>query len=307
MTTQANVVRLTTEPSEQAQHSESHFSKAMRHLLHDRTTMIAFGILVIFGILAFGAPFITDNIIRFDPNDTDPMNNFAPLGTPGHLFGTDDVGRDQLARLLHAGRISLSIGVLGAAISLTIGLVIGLATGFLGGIFDDIINAIITTLDSLPTLYLLILVFALFSPTAGAFVVIIALVSWTGITRIIRGETLSKRSLDYVLSAQALGASSWRIMIVHILPNMVSIIAISLARIIGGLMLTEATLSFLGVGIQAPDATWGNMLTKAQTYVTSGYGTHLVFPPGIAITVTVLCLYIVGDGIRDAFDPNSRR
>jgi peptide/nickel transport system permease protein len=142
---------------------------------------------------------------------------------------------------------------------------------------------------------------AVFRPTAEALVFAIALVGWTGTTRIIRGQTLSIRGLDYVVSAKAMGASPWRIMFVHIAPNLISVTAIALMRGIGNLMLAEATLSFLGLGVQPPQATWGNMLTKSQQFF--NLGGHLVLAPGLAIWVTVLCLYVIGDGIRDAFDP----
>jgi len=167
-------------------------------------------------------------------------------------------------------------------------------------------NWVITTLDSIPSLYLLIMIAAIFRPTAESLIFVIALISWTGVTRLIRGQTLQIRNLDYVLSARALGASVWRIMFVHIAPNLISITVIVLMRSIGGLMLAEAGLSFLGFGVQIPQATWGNMLTDAQEYVRAG-GIHLILPPGFCIWITVLCLYVIGDGVRDAFDPTSNK
>jgi peptide/nickel transport system permease protein len=164
-------------------------------------------------------------------------------------------------------------------------------------------NWIITTLDSIPTLYLLVLIAGILAPTAETLVLIIALIGWTGTTRLVRGQTFSLREREYVMSARAIGASSWRIMFSHIVPNLLSIVLISLASGIGGLILAESVLSFLGLGVQPPTATWGNMLTKAQTFYTRG--PHLVFLPGLMIFVTVLCLYITGDGLRDAFDPTS--
>jgi peptide/nickel transport system permease protein len=304
MSTQTSVVKL-TQPKESPKRSESLFTKAMRRLWRDRLTMGALFILASFIVIATLAPFITDNILHINPNKTNPTQGFAPIGTPGHILGTDDIGRDQLARLLHAGGVSLRIGILGAIISLVIGMSFGLITGYFGGIVDDFMNWVITTLDSIPTLYLLIMISAVLNPSADSLIILIALTSWTGITRLIRGQTLSIRNLDYILSARALGASPWRIMFSHIAPNLISVTAIVLARGIGNLMLAEATLSFLGLGVQPPQATWGNMLTGAQQYVRSG-GVHLIFPPGLAIWITVLCLYVIGDGIRDAFDPTSK-
>jgi peptide/nickel transport system permease protein len=292
------------QPQEREYRSESLFSKALRRLRRDYITQLAMGVVLLFTLLSFGGPWINANILNVDPDATSRMI-FAPIGTPGHILGTDDIGRDQLARLLVAGQVSLGIGFSGALISLTIGLVLGVSSGYFGGIFDDILNWIITTIDSIPSLYLFILIAAILRPDATSLVLSIALISWTGVTRIIRGQTFAIRNLDYVLSAKALGASSWRIMFNHIVPNLISITAIVMMRAIGNLMLAEAALSFLGLGVQPPQATWGNMLTKAQQYFT--LGGHLIIAPGLAIWITVLCLYVIGDGIRDAFDPTSTK
>ncbi len=303
MTTQSSVATL--EPKqEQNYRSESLFTKALRRLSRDYLTLGALAVVLLFTLLAIFGPWINQNILNVSP-DTTSARTFAPYGTPGNILGTDDIGRDQLARLLVAGQVSLGIGFAGAGISLSIGMFLGVMTGYFGGIIDDVLNWIITTLDSIPALYLLILISAIFRPDAASLIFAIALISWTGTTRIIRGQTLSIRNLDYILSAQALGASPWRIMASHIVPNLISITAIVLMRSIGGLMLTEAGLSFLGLGVQPPQATWGNMLTKAQSFFT--LGPHLIWPPGLAISITVLCLYIIGDGIRDAFDPTSTK
>jgi ABC-type dipeptide/oligopeptide/nickel transport system permease subunit len=283
--------------------SESLYQKALRRLLRDRLTMLALGFIVVLTIVSMLAPFLNTSVFRIDPDEPYPSERFQPLGTPGHILGTDDIGRDQLARLLVAGGISLRIGFLGAGLTLVIGMFFGIVTGFYGGVVDDVINWIITTLDSIPRLYLLILIAAVFRPTAETFIIFIALVGWTGTTRLIRGQTIQIRGLDYVTSARALGASSWRIMFTHILPNLISVTAVNLASSIGTLILAESALSFLGLGIQPPTATWGNMLTKAQEYFIAN--PHLVIPPGTLITLTVLCFYIIGDGVRDAFDPQT--
>jgi ABC-type dipeptide/oligopeptide/nickel transport system permease subunit len=262
--------------------------------------------MVIISILAFlsvFSPVITRNILQVDPNKTDPANNFLPIASEGHLLGTDDIGRDQFARLLHAGRVSLGIGFFGAAITLSVGLVFGMMAGYFGGAFDDFMNWIITTLDSIPSLYLLLLFSAIFRPTAESLVLAISLISWTGTTRLIRGQTIQIRNLDYILSARAMGASARRIMFTHIFPNLISVTAVALARFIGVLILIESGLSFLGLGVQPPTATWGNMLSKSQQFFT--LGPHLVLFPGLLITITVLCSYVIGDGVRDAFDPTS--
>jgi peptide/nickel transport system permease protein len=257
----------------------------------------------VLGLLALFAPIITNNIMQIDPNYTNPAQNLLPIGTPGHLLGTDDLGRDQLARLLHAGRVSLGIGFFGAVFTLLIGTTLGVMTGYYGGIIDDIMSWIITTLDSIPSLFLLVIISSVLTPSAESLILVVTLIGWTGTTRLMRGQTFKLRHLDYITSAKAMGASPWRIMFVHIVPNLFSVTAISLAGGIGGLILAESALSFLGLGVQPPTATWGNMLTKAQTFYVRG--PHLVLMPGLLIFVTVLCLYIIGDGLRDAFDPRT--
>lgn len=303
MSASSTVVTL-NQPQEQEIPSESLISKAIRRLRRDYITLVAIGVVLLFTLLSIFAPLINQYILQVDPDSTSRLT-FAPIGTPGHILGTDDIGRDQLARLLVAGQVSLGIGFAGATISLTIGLALGVVTGYFGGIVDDVMNWVITTLDSIPVIFLLIMISAIFRPDAASLILAIALISWTGIARIIRGQTLSIRNLDYVLGAKALGASAGRIMFFHIVPNLISVTAIVLMRSIGALMLAEAGLSFLGLGVQPPQATWGNMLTKAQQYFT--LGAHLIIAPGLAIWITVLCLYVIGDGIRDAFDPASTK
>jgi peptide/nickel transport system permease protein len=217
------------------------------------------------------------------------------------VLGTDDLGRDQLARLLWGGQVSLSIGFLAAIISLVIGVTIGIMTGYYGGLVDDFVNWLITTLNSLPTLLLLLIIVAIFRPTPIVLILVLGLLGWTGTVRLVRGETFSIRAREYIVSARAIGVPVSRIMLVHILPNLLSIVLITLALDIGGLILTESALSFLGFGINPPTPSWGNMLTNAQTFFTKG--PHLVIWPGLLISVTVLCLYLIGDGLRDAFDP----
>jgi peptide/nickel transport system permease protein len=297
----SNVVQLS--PAEQRYFGESLFHKGLRRLKRDYLTLAALGVLVLIAVFAFLGPFYVEGVLHIDANTTDPFNNFLPVGTPGHILGTDDLGRDQMARLMQAGRISMSIGLFGSIISIGIGLVLGMMSGYFGGIVDDVLSWMVATLDSIPSLFLLILVAAIFAPSAESLVLVIALTGWTGMTRLVRGQTFSLRGLDYVTSARALGASAWRIMFVHIVPNLISIVLISLATSIGGLILTESALSFLGLGVQPPQATWGNMLTKAQTFYVRG--PDLVLLPGLMIFITVLCLYVAGDGLRDAFDPTT--
>jgi peptide/nickel transport system permease protein len=226
-----------------------------------------------------------------------------PVLSPGHILGTDHLGRDQLARLLYAGRVSLGIGFSSAGLSLVVGLAAGIVTGFYGGIVDDIVNWLVTTVNAIPGLVLLLVIAAIFSPDPVTLILVLAFLTWTGTTRLARGETFSIREREYVIGARALGASNLRIMLVHILPNLFSIVIVALAIQVGNVILIESALSFLGIGVQPPTATWGNMLSRSQSFFNSG--PHLVIFPGLLITITVLCLYIIGDGFRDAFDPTT--
>jgi peptide/nickel transport system permease protein len=285
--------------------SESLWATAVRRLRRDHLTLVAMVVLVLLTVLSALAPVISEQILHVNPNRTDVPNKFLPIGAPGHVLGTDDLGRDHLSRLLHAGRISLSIGFGAAGLTMTIGLFLGVMTGFYGGIIDDLINWLITTLDSIPSLFLLLIIAAVLSPSPETLVLVLALISWTGIMRLVRGETIALRTREFIISARSVGASDLRIMFVHIIPNLFSIVAVTPAINIGNLILVESGLSFLGLGVKPPTATWGNMLTNAQTFFTKG--PHLVVMPGVLIVITVLCLYIIGDGIRDAFDPKMRR
>lgn len=300
--TTTGVVRLTEDDAEKIQYGESLLARALRRLRRDKLTLLALGIMFTMTMLAIFAPVITA-ALGVDAETTDPINKLQVPFSPGHILGTDDLGRDYLARILYGGRISLAIGFSGAFITLGIGLALGMIAGYFGGVVDDFMNWVITTLDSIPTLYLLILISTLLRPTAEALVIVLALTGWTGGTRLMRGQTLAIRHLEYIMSAKAIGASPWRIIFLHIMPNLLSVTMISLAAGIGGLILAESTLSFLKLGVQPPTPTWGNMLTNAQQFFTRG--PHLSIISGLLIFITVLCLYIIGDGLRDAFDPRA--
>ncbi|OGO16886.1 MAG: hypothetical protein A2Z14_01795 [Chloroflexi bacterium RBG_16_48_8] len=273
---------------------------AVRHILRDRLTLIAMGILLTLILLSVLAGVISKEVLKVDPNSTDLLITFDPPSSE-HWLGTDQLGRDQLSRLLFGGRISLAIGFSAAAVSMTIGISIGLIAGFFGRIVDDFIMWFINTLQSIPTLFLLLIIVALFSPTPFWFVVVLGLLGWMGTSRLVRGEVFSLRERDYVTAARALGASRLTLMLRHVLPNAIPIVIVITMIDVGSVILVESALSFLGLGVQPPTATWGNMLSNAQSYF--HLGTHLVIFPGLLITITVLCLYLLGDGLRDALDP----
>ena len=300
MAEKSKVAQLSTEEDSKLRYGESLFERAVRRLRHDPLTLTAMFLMLLMGLSAIFAPQIC-NILGIDPYETIAENRLLLPGSPGHILGTDDLGRDYLARLLYGGRVSLTIGFVSAIATLAIGSVLGMFTGYFGGVFDDFMNWVIITIDSIPTLYLLILISALLNPSPEALILVFALVGWTGSTRLIRGQTIALRHLDYVLAARALGASVPRVVFMHILPNLISITVTSLATSIGGLIIIESTLSFLRIGVQPPTPTWGNMLSNARQFFTRG--PHMASISGLMIFITVLCLYVLGDGLRDAFDP----
>lgn len=273
------------------------------HVRHDRLTIAAFSVLLLLALLSYGSPLIARYILHQDPNRIDLSSTYQPISKE-HWLGTDELGRDQLARLLYGGRISLTIGLSGAFLTVTIGVFFGALAGFLGKWVDDVIMWFINTMSSIPFILFLLIITLLFKPKWYVLSVFVALNGWMGVSRMVRGETLSVRERDYVLAAHALGVPDSRIILRHVLPNVIPIVIIMTMANIGGLILTETTLSFLGLGVQPPTATWGNMLTKAQGNFT--LGPHLVTFPGLLITITVLCLYLIGDGLRDALDPMMR-
>ena len=274
---------------------------ASRRMRRDKLTIIALAILIVLTLLSVGAPLISEHVLGVDHTSTDGYNHMLPIATPGHILGTDNLGRDQLSRLLFAGQVSLGIAVVGGALSIGIGLFLGIVSGYFGGILDDFITWIIATLNSIPGLFLLLIISAVLRPGPGALIIVLGLLGWTFTTRLVRGETLALRERDFIVSTRAVGASDRYIMFAHIVPNVISITLVNLAITIGDLILLESALSFLGVGVQPPTPTWGNMLSNAQSFFKTGG--HLVIFPGLLIVITVLCLYIIGDGLRDALDP----
>ncbi|MCY4464923.1 MAG: ABC transporter permease [Chloroflexi bacterium] len=284
--------------------SRSLTDQALRRLWRDRLSMASIAVLLLLTAAAVAAPLIT-GILDVNPNTTDASESkYLPVFSEGHLLGTDNLGRDHLARLLYAGQVSLFIGFMSAFLALVIGVTLGILTGYYGGLIDDLVNWVITTLNAIPGLVLLIVISAVFRPDANSLILVIVFLTWTATTRLVRGETLAIRAREYIISAKAVGASDFRVMRVHILPNVFSLTIVTLARNIGIVMLIEASLSFLGLGVQPPTATWGNMLSKSREFITKA--PYLMILPGLLITAVVLCLYIIGDGLRDAFDPTAQ-
>ncbi len=281
--------------------SRSFWRDALDFIARDRLTLFASSVLLIFTLICVFMPVVFEEVLNLDVNSTSIPNRFKQPGEGGFALGTDQLGRDQFLRLIYGGRVSLTIAYLASVITVFIGITLGLLAGYYGRQVDDVISWGVNTLSAIPPIFLILIASAVWKPTTELFVIILAALGWVGTSRLVRGEVLSLKERDYVLSARAVGASDLRILFLHILPNVLPLIIVTTTIIAGNLILYESSLSYLGVGIQPPTPTWGNMLTDSRSYFVSGV--HLVFTPGILILITVLCFYLVGDGLRDALDP----
>lgn len=289
------------------------WTRLRRHQLANASLVF----LVVIAALSLCAPLIA-GLRGIDPTQTDLFRRFEPPSAT-YWLGTDDVGRDLLQRLLDGGRVSLLVGLSGALLAGLLGALIGVTAGYLGGRFDAVLMRFTDGVIALPLLPLLIVVAAVDPRKLGVpaeiaqseafslyrIVVIVALTGWTTVARLVRAETLSLKARDFTRAAQALGARPGRIMLRHILPNTAGSLIVATTLSMGTLILLESTLSFLGLGIQPPAASWGNMLTGAQELLQEA--PVLALWPGLLIFLTVIAFNFLGDGLQDALDPRSER
>lgn len=250
-------------------------------------------ILVLASLLAFLAPH-KPNKINIAQRMDDPSLQ--------HFFGTDDLGRDYFARALYGGRVSLSVGFFSMIISVILGTVIGTISGFVGGKIDSLIMRGIDMLMSIPSFFIILIVNAYFQSSIKNIILIIGLLSWMRVARLVRAETLSIKERDFVLYAKVTGEKKFKIIIKHIIPNIISTVIVTSSINIATAILMESSLSFLGLGVQPPDASWGSMLKSAQGYL--GEAPYLALFPGLLILLTVLSFNILGDIFRSAFEEN---
>lgn len=261
--------------------------------------------LVVLGFLALAAIFLP-MVIDADPNQVNPAA-FRSGPTEGHPLGTDSAGRDVLARLVAGGRVSLMVGLTAALTATFIGLMLGALAGYFGGWVDAIISRVTDAVLSFPTLIVVIIVVAFVGPSLTTLILAIGLFDWPTACRITRGLTLSLRNQDAIQAVSGLGAGALRILRKHVLPSVVAPLTVVATVLVAQAILLEAALSFLGLGVPPPTASWGNMLNEAQSLSILESMPWLWLPPGLAIAVTVLAVNFVGDGLRDAADPRGSR
>jgi len=286
--------------------SRSLWSNAWWKLRHDRLTIAAFCMLALLVALSLAADLFADNVFNYSFSRQDLLHTYEKptFSNLAYLLGTDEIGRSQVVRLLYGGRVSLGVGFVAALVNITIGVTVGLAAGYFRGLVDDVFTLFVTTLNSIPTLFLLLIIAAIWQPGPFTLTVVIGALFWTGISLFTRGQTFALREREFVVAAKTIGARDRRIMFRHILPNILPLIFVLAAIDIGAIILAESALSFLGLGILPPTPSWGNMLTGATQYFVRA--PFLVYPPGVMIFLTVLSLYLIGDGLRDALDPRIR-
>lgn len=290
-------VTLREASSPQQQTSER--KRILRRFVRYKPGLAGLGIIILLVMLAVFAPWIAP----YSPEEINtPLRGASP--SSDYWLGNDDIGRDILSRLIYGSRIALIVGVGATAIAVTIGVTVGALAGYFGGKVDFILSRLVDTLMAFPLLALLLTLSSVFGPSLRNVVVVIGLTVWASYARLVRAEVLSLRERDFVLAARASGAGDRRIIFRHIVPNALGPVIVIASLAVGGVIILESALSFLGLGVSRPTASWGTMLSDGREYIRNY--PHIAIAPGIAITITVLSFNLVGDGLRDALDPRQR-
>ena len=280
--------------------AQSYWSQSWERLRENRIGVSAGLLIAVFTVIAISAPLVARFITHVTLGQQDLDHTF---GTPGrlHLLGTDELGRDTLTRLVYGAQVSLGVGFLTVFFSVTLGTTVGLVAGYYGGLIDDLLMRLVDVILSIPAIFLLILMAILFKPNAVTLAVIIASIAWGAVARLVRGEVLTLKSRDFMIATKSVGARDSRLVVRHLFPNVLHVLIVFASLNVGQIILIEAALDYLGLGITPPTPSWGNMLTNAQTYFF--HSALLVAFPGLTIFLTVLATNLFGNALRDAFDP----
>jgi ABC-type dipeptide/oligopeptide/nickel transport system permease subunit len=283
---------------------------AWRRLRKDRIAMLSLVVIALIFLIALCAPLIA-HVIGHGPNeqfrDHGALDEFGlPVGPSSRFwFGTDNLGRDVLVRTVYGARISLLVGVVSTLLTVAIGTLVGLAAGYFGGIIDMILARVVDIVLAVPFILVAVALVSIFSPGLVISILVIGFFSWASVARVVRGQVLSLKEKEYVEAARSLGASDVRIMFVDILPNVVATVVIYASLLIPVVIVTQAALSFLGLGLQPPTADWGGMISDAQEPYQQAW--WWLAAPGGALVITTLAFNLLGDGVRDALDPRTDR
>lgn len=256
-------------------------------------------IVTFFMVVACFAPLIATH----EPSATD-LQSVLKAPSSVHFFGTDEVGRDVFSRVVYGTRISIFVGFIAVGISSLIGIVLGLIAGYYGGIIDSIVMRFTDIMLSFPTFFLILAIIAFLSPSIVNVMVVIGLTGWMGVARLVRAEVMSVKKREYISAVVIQGLSVSKIMFKHILPNVLSPVIVTATLGVAGAILLESSLSFLGLGVQPPDASWGNILTEGQRNITNAWWLSLF--PGLAIVITAIGYNLLGEGLRDILDPKNK-
>ncbi len=284
--------------SETAHRSE--WSQAWRRFCANRIALGGLVVIILLALMAIFAPFISP----YDPIDEIFRGMRGGSPTPAHPFGYDHLGRDLLSRVIFGTRVALLVGLLATGIAVTLGVVIGAVAGYLGSWEDTLISRVIDTLMAFPIIALLVVLAAVLGPSLVTTVVVIGVTGWARFARVVRADIMSLKATDFVTAARAVGVRDWRIIWRHLLPNVMGPIIVLATLGIGGIIILESALSFLGLGIRPPNPSWGGTLADGRAFILRF--PHIAFFPGLMIVITVLAFNFLGDGLRDALDPRER-
>ena len=277
-------------------------SQAMKKFIHNKKAMLGLAIVTILVLAVVFIPLFAD----LDPYTTDRAAGFNKPPSDAHILGTDDVGRDLFARLLYGGRISLFVGITSTIISVLIGIPLGLIAGYFRGTAESIIMRTADAFMSFPSMVLILVLVAVFGPSILTVTVVIGVLGWTAIAKLIYGNVLSIREREYIQAARAVGVSTKKILFSEVLPNAIPPVWANISFRVAGAILTESSLSFLGMGVQTPQASWGNIIYAAQNLLVLTARPWVWLPPGICIILVVIGFNFIGEGVRDALDPKTK-
>lgn len=277
-------------------------SQAMKKFIHNKKAMLGLAIVTILVLAVVFIPLFAD----LDPYTTDRAAGFNKPPSDAHILGTDDVGRDLFARLLYGGRISLFVGITSTIISVLIGIPLGLIAGYFRGTAESIIMRTADAFMSFPSMVLILVLVAVFGPSILTVTVVIGVLGWTAIAKLIYGNVLSIREREYIQAARAVGVSTKKILFSEVLPNAIPPVWANISFRVAGAILTESSLSFLGMGVQTPQASWGNIIFAAQNLLVLTDRPWVWLPPGICIILVVIGFNFIGEGVRDALDPKTK-